>query len=57
MTILIETEIEIKIRLLKKLKVKFKFIFKNLKNVKNAIFFFQKINFLNYTFHTRIQTK
>ena len=31
-----------------------KFIFKNLKNEKNAIFSFQKIKFLNYTFHTRI---
>ena len=24
---------------------------------KNAIFIFQKINFLNYTFHTRIPVK
>ena len=32
----------------------FKFIFQKLRNEKNATFIFQKNNFLNYTFHTRI---
>ena len=39
----------------KKIKMKFKSIFQNLKNEKNAIFIFAKINFSNYTFHIRIQ--
>ena len=34
--------------------MKFEPMFQNLKNEKNAIFIFQKNNFLNYTFHTRI---
>ena len=38
----------------KKRKMEFKSIFQNLKNEKNAISIFQKINFLNYTFHTQI---
>ena len=53
-SILIETQIEIKIHTLEKRKVKLKFIFQNLRNEKDAIFIFQKINFLNYTFYTRI---
>ena len=53
-SILIESQIEIEIRISKKRKVNFTSIFQKLKNKKMQIFIFQKINFLNYTFHARI---
>ena len=42
LTILVESQVEIKIRI------------SNSEKWKNAIFIFQKLNFLNYTFYTRI---
>ena len=49
-SILIETQIEIKIHTSEKRKVKLKFIFQNLRNEKDAIFIFQKINFFELYF-------
>ena len=49
-SILTETQIEIKIHTSEKRKVKLKFIFQNLRNEKDAIFIFQKINFFELYF-------